>query len=1044
MPFGLKKFSLLRGVKSDAALDIVVESQLTELRKQLPLFYAGSILCTVLVLIAFMDTATRYAIGAGVVLIALMALRIILFLRMKQDAMSPMEKRESVLAVGVNTMIAMVVVNVLLFVLTAGASDEQQLILMIWAAFYAFSGGLALAPRRWPSMMITVGSTMPYAIYLLFFGGSVAKTAALFIVASAPIAIRQHRRVSTFLVDAALQRANTEKRERHSVRSLRALMELASDWVWETDRDLKLTFLSSSFQKDLNLDPSKMIGMRLERAFREGLAFSRDTDQKLFLAAIKSRESLRDVLCELRANDGAERIVRASMAPHFDAEGAFAGMHGWMTDVTDVVRSREALEENNASLEATVAQRTQQLTEILENMAQGILVLDDALQIVMCNRKVWETSGLPKEMWQPGKSVKPLLELGINRDFYTYENVDDYLEDAMSALANFGVFETLRRQRDGVTVGETLRRRPSGGLIVTYTDLTEMKSRQEQLERLSAKLREQTEAAEAANRAKSEFLANMSHEIRTPMNGVVGMASLLLNTPLTDKQREMADVIVSSGDSLLSIINDILDFSRLEAGKLRMHDAPFDLRRAVEDITSLLSMRVQEKGLELLVRVEPGLSTHFISDAGRIRQVVTNLLGNAIKFTEEGHVLVEVSGEPRGETADIEIAITDTGCGIPAEKLDAIFEEFEQVDGSAARRFDGAGLGLAITKRIVDALGGSISVASEVGEGSVFTVRLRMKIDDASKNLAVQTSDAFSGVNACIVDDNAVNRKILSEQFASWGMDATAFERGPEALAAMAMAEEKGAPFDIAVLDFQMPTMDGMDLAEKIRQTPPIADTPLILLTSAGPKSAPPEDIEALFDAYLVKPARASMMFDAVVTCLQTGAIRKAAAASACLSEGASSSEDASSSPSAEPEARGAAALDLDVLVAEDNTVNQMVIRAMLENLGCTVRIAENGCDAVDAYRAKRPSVVLMDVSMPKMDGVEATAALRALQAEDGVRVPIIGVTAHAMHEDRDKCLNAGMDDYLPKPVKEAILLEKLTACCKLADAAGADQSRAG
>jgi len=483
-------------------------------------------------------------------------------------------------------------------------------------------------------------------------------------------------------------------------------------------------------------------------------------------------------------------------------------------------------------------------------------------------------------------------------------------------------------------ISEVIRKRPKGGYVAMYTDVTEMKQRQAELERLSCELRDQTEAAELASRAKSEFLANMSHEIRTPMNGIIGMASLLKNTALNDKQDEMTNVIVSSGESLLTIINDILDFSRLEAGKLRINADPFNLRHAIEDVSSLLNLRAQECGIELLVRYQPDLDHNYIGDAGRIRQIVTNLLGNAIKFTEEGHVLVELSGKKRGETTDIEMKVTDTGCGIPEDHLPTIFEEFEQVDGSAARRHDGAGLGLAITKHIVEAMGGAIIAESEIDKGSTFTVCIPLRVDEAQKRKPELPNDLFTDVNACIVDDNDVNRKILLEQFSAWGLRASAFNSGAHALSAIQTAHESNDPFDFVIVDFQMPGMNGTEFATLLNESKAHA-IPMILLTSAGPKDAPTQEIADLFDSYLVKPARESMLLDSIANVLQERSIRSAKETSAKLSEvdGGTKAENH---------------LALNILVAEDNIVNQMVVTAMLKNLGCNCQVVSNGQEALD------------------------------------------------------------------------------------------------
>ena len=827
-----------------------------------------------------------------------------------------------------------------------------------------------------------------------------------------------------WLKDVTAEQAARERASR-SERRFQDFAEAASDWLWETDEDLRYTFISDRAEEQTGLSHRQFIGAKM--GTRRGDVDAAAAERHL--SAIARREPFKEELSSIRGPDGAVIWISRSGVPVFDETGAFTGYRGACRNVTasvlaqqEIEKSRALLQQANNRLEDEVGARTEELRrrtrllqEIIDSMAEGLAVFDEEKIIVASNEKCGALAGLPKELWAPGQSILKILDIGVRHGLYAYATPQEYEADMLRSLRRDGVFRALRRQKDGRTVVENVRKSPSGHFVVTCGDVTDMKNREAQLERLSLELQSAKEAAEAANRAKSEFLANMSHEIRTPMNGVVGMASLLLDTPLTAKQREMAQVIVSSGDGLLKIINDILDFSRLEAGKLRMTSEPFDLRSVIEDVASLLNLRVQEKGLELLVRYQPDLGEKFIGDAGRLRQVVTNLLGNAVKFTDEGHVSVAVSGRRMGETASVVIAVSDTGCGIPKEKLAAVFEKFEQVDNSAARRFDGAGLGLAISRRIVEAMGGTISLESELDAGSTFSVALSLRVDEAAAPAVEGRRNLFAEVRALAVDDNAVNRAILSEQLSSWGMTAVAAANGAEALARAREAARSGEPFQIAILDGQMPTMDGVALARALRADPALASTPLILLTSGGRKGDPGPKVRALFDAYLVKPARASMLLDAI------GSVLSARAADAAV-ETAATLGIALSRVDAARSRFTIGGRPPDVLVAEDNLVNQMVVRAMLEKLGCTARIAGDGRSAVAEYERAEPDLVLMDISMPEMDGVEATALIRAIQANAGRPRPIIGVTAHALREDRQRCLDAGMDDYLPKPIKQAAL----------------------
>ncbi len=811
---------------------------------------------------------------------------------------------------------------------------------------------------------------------------------------------------------------NAEIQLRESENRLRDFSEAASDWEWEADEELRYTFVSERANDVTNFDHAKIIGKKMSIS---GGGVS-ETEWEAFRSNVYARAPFSNFRSSTVNDAGEEMWIERSAKPVFDKDGKFKGYRGTARNITEQIRAEQALVRSKETLEETVRDRTadierrrQMLTEILESMDQGLSVIDDNGVIVERNEKAHLMSGLSPELWACGADINGALSIGIRAGVYDYDSVDAFWDACKESLAEGKAFRTIRSQKDGRAIEENIRSRPSGGIVATYTDVTASKQREDELRRLTNELTISKDAAEAANRAKSEFLANMSHEIRTPMNGVVGMASLLLDSDLNEKQKEMARVIVSSGDALLKIINDILDFSRLEAGKFRVVNETFDLRSTIEDVASLLCLRVEEKGLEMLVRFQPDLQYGFVGDPGRVRQVVTNLVGNAVKFTDQGHVMVEVSGRKRGEIAEIEIAVSDTGCGIPEDKQLAVFEEFEQVDGSAERRHDGAGLGLAISKRMVEAMGGKIRLESKVGEGSRFTVNLPLAIDESRLADIHAPQGLFDNQRALIVDDNAVNRTILSEQLASWGLASDAFERPEDALAAL-KARAVSEPYAIAIVDFQMPEMDGIRLAERIKDDASIAKTPLILLTSAGRKGDPAGLSGDLFAGYLVKPARASMLLDAIVSTMGDAVVDS-------LNDAATAMRRAISAPKTLNKPDGT---PLRVLVAEDNLVNQMVIKAMLKKLGCEMELAHDGAETLQKFAAGRFDIVLMDVSMPVMDGAAATAEIRKRQKDSPERTPIIGVTAHAMREDRQRCIEAGMDDYLPKPVKEGPLFDVL------------------
>jgi signal transduction histidine kinase/DNA-binding response OmpR family regulator len=544
-------------------------------------------------------------------------------------------------------------------------------------------------------------------------------------------------------------------------------------------------------------------------------------------------------------------------------------------------------------------------------------------------------------------------------------------------------------------------------------------------------------AAETADQAKSEFLANMSHEIRTPMNGVMGMAELLARTELSDKQRTFVDIITKSGNALLTVINDILDFSKIVASQMELDPAPFNLADTVEDVVMLVSNRAAEKDLELSVRVNPALPERVVGDVGRLRQVLTNLVGNAVKFTESGHVVVDVDGSvlpgPDGtRRARLRFSVEDTGIGIRADQLDKVFEKFSQVDTSATRRHEGTGLGLAIASSLVGLMGGEIKVSSEYGEGSTFWFEIELPVGKAEQHLDLA---AVSGGRVLIVDDNEVNRSILSEQMAAWGFASAAVNSGREAIAFMLEARNRSVNIDCVILDYHMPEMTGVETVDAIRANELIRGVPIIMLTSAtvlvDGRSAASLDIQG----NLTKPARSSQLHK---TLLRAVGEYRGSGDSELLEEspGMSYLRQIAAGRKAEPKAVEetpeapavpVATLDaIDILVCEDNEVNQVFFRQVLGDLPYSFEIVSNGMAGIEVFEARKPKLVLMDVSMPEVNGYDATATIRELEQKLGIRSTIIAITAHAIRGDEEKCLSAGMDGYLAKPVSPERLAERI------------------
>lgn len=610
---------------------------------------------------------------------------------------------------------------------------------------------------------------------------------------------------------------------------------------------------------------------------------------------------------------------------------------------------------------------------------------DDALRLIVHSNAVIETELRDKERLEFFGVLAATLLAGV--------------AGVVTARGIIGPIEQLRRaaQRMGEGDLETRVELSSSSELTQVADA--LNTAVAQRKRAEGEQRARI-AAEQASEAKSQFLANMSHEIRTPLNGVVGMSELLADTPLSSLQKEYVDTIRASADGLMSVIEDVLDFSKIEARKLRLDPTPFDTRQMFEDATRTLAVRAHAKGIELVCRIAPAVPPTLVADVGRLRQVVLNLVSNAVKFTEVGEVAVDVQVEDVSkEKATLHFTVRDTGIGIPADKQQRIFEAFEQADGSTTRRFGGTGLGLAISARLAEMMAGRVWLESEVGKGSSFHFTAVVGVSDTP----VRYGDASSlrGQRALVIDDNLTNQLVLREILQRWEMRTTVVSSGPEGLDALRAGIQDSDPYHVVLLDVHMPDMDGFEVANRIKSDSEFQNRTVVLMLTSAERSQDIARCEQLgVSAYLLKPVTQRDLLNRILQVVPSRSI-----------------------PSDRPgEGPAISSAPLRVLLAEDNLVNQRVATLFLKKMGHSVTVANDGQAAIDAYGREQFDIILMDVQMPVMGGFEATAAIRRIQTAMGRRVPIIALTAHSTAEDRQRCLDHDVDDYLSKPFQQSQL----------------------
>ncbi len=823
-----------------------------------------------------------------------------------------------------------------------------------------------------------------------------------------PIAIKGRDCYLESFIDIT-EHKRAEEALRASESKYHFLAESMADVVFTVGINMVTTYVSPSIERMLGFTPEERMAQKVDQQLTlksqesifEALLAELDREKE------KGADPDRSVTLELEYyhKDGSIKDLVTYIRGIRDSEGNLTGFYGSHHDITERKQAKEALHKSE--------ERFRQLAEVFP---ETIFEADLSGKLTYSNAHGYHWFGMndadieqginilsmviPEERQIVQQRVRERVE-GKSGGFLEYKALrkNGQTFDAMAYSAPIHTNDQITGIR-GFILDISRRKRAEKELLETNLHL----------EAAIVRANEMAAWAEAANAAKSEFLANMSHEIRTPMNGVIGMTGLLLDTKLDDEQRRYAGIVRASGESLLTLLNEILDFSKIEAGKMEMEILDFDLRALLDDFAVTLALRAHDKGLEFICAAAPGVPAYLQGDPGRLRQILTNLTGNAVKFTHQGEIAVRVSlvSETDADTV-LRFSIKDTGIGIPPEKQDILFQKFTQADASTTRQYGGTGLGLAISKQLAERMDGEIGVISEQGLGSEFWFTVRLGKQVAREHDIAPPAD-IRGVHILIVDDNATNREVLMTQFKAWGVRAEETPDGSTALQALYRARDTDDPFRAAILDMQMPGMNGAVLARVIKADETLKDTRLVLMTSLGQRGDARIMEDIGFSAYLTKPARQSELLGCLSAVL-TGTIA------------AQPSRPIVTRHMIRELRRDA----VRILLAEDNITNQQVAVGILKKLGLRVDAVANGAEAVKALETLPYDLVLMDVQMPVMDGLEATMQIRNLKsAVLNHHIPIIAMTAHAMQGDRERCLDAGMNDYVTKPVDPPVLTEAL------------------
>jgi two-component system sensor histidine kinase/response regulator len=757
------------------------------------------------------------------------------------------------------------------------------------------------------------------------------------------------------------------------------LIQSSVDGIVAVDEKGNVLLFSKGAEKLWGYTREEVVGrIHVEELYPLGLA--RDVNKKLVDPGSISPGQLINYETEIRNKEGKHVPVRISGSLLQD-EGSRVRSVGYFHDMTQEKKIMDQLRESE-----------EKYRTILEALEDGYYEVDLKGYLTFFNRSFCRILGYSEEELM-GRNLREFSnEEGRRKG---YEGFNKVFTTGVHAR---GVVWELTR-KDGsnrhVEASISLIKGPGGrnvGFRGILRDVTERKVAEEVLKRAK-------EEAEAANTAKSEFLANMSHEIRTPMNGIIGMTELTLGTRLTREQRDYLRMVKMSANSLLSLLNSVLDLAKIESRKIELEEIDFDLRTTVEYAVETVAVKAGERGLELTCRIKPEVPTALVGDPSRLRQILLNLLGNAVKFTEQGEVGLEIKIEAEDDSSVLlHFVVSDTGIGIPPEKLQTVFESFQQVDGSITRKYEGTGLGLTISKELAELMGGGIWVESELGKGSIFHFTAHFKLSDkkVTDSLSLKDED-IAGLRVLVIDDNATNRLVFHEMTSLWGLIPTEVASGEQALTELERAQSAGQPYHLVLLDLQMPGLDGFEVAKRIRENPLGFDLEIIMLTSLGLKGDAERCREIGIGVYLVKPVRQAELLDGIMLAMGRPRLEQAPVITRHTIQDIKKR--------------------LRILLAEDNIVNQKLAVMMLEKRGHHVTIASNGLEALEALTKERFDLVLMDIQMPEMDGLEATRRIRS-EEEEKEHIPIIAMTAHAMKGDRERCLAAGTDDYVSKPIK--------------------------